>query len=96
MTDNSTNMSTDKLISQSESTPSPAATSSSVVTPAVVESDTTPPNATAQVTPTIEEVPQRDTVINPSVVALRAMFPDYDDLVLCIRSTRSPIDLLLT
>jgi len=47
--------------------------------------DVTPPNTTdrtTNVTPPVQETPQRDTVIDPRVVALRALFPDYDDLIL--------------
>ena len=101
MSDNSANPSTDKLVSQaapvvSTHPPSP------VVTPSVVapDVDATAPDTTdrmaTNVTPPVQESPQRDTVIDPRVVALRAMFPDYDDLILCVRSSRCPpIDLLL-
>jgi hypothetical protein len=94
MTDDSTNPSTNEPEPQaaiaSLHTPSPV-TTPPVAAPAVVKSDITPPNATPRiptrnVTPQIEEVPQRDTVLDPRVVALRAMFPDYDDLILCVRS----------
>ena len=94
MTDDSTNPSINEPESQagpiaSLHTPSPV-TIPPVAAPAMVESDITP-NVTARiptpnVTPQIEEVPQRDTVVDPRVVALRAMFPDYDDLILCVRS----------
>ena len=92
MTDTST--STDKLEFQaapvaSSHTPSP------VATPPIVaaESDITPPTirapqvATLDVTP---EVPQRDTLIDPRVISLRSMFPDYEDLILCVPNTRCP------
>ena len=108
MTDNSTDLSTDQLVPQgapvapvapdNTSTPSPEATPP-VVTPAVVDSapDTTAQIATSNVTPPAQEVPQRDTVVDPRVIALRAMFPDYDDIILCVRSTRCPpINPLLT
>jgi hypothetical protein len=97
MTDNSTNPSTDKLVSQADPsadvhTPSPVATPS-VVAPDVIDAGVIPPDApgriiTSNVTPPVQETPQRDTVIDPRVVALRALFPDYDDLILCVRSTR--------
>ena len=102
MTDDSTNLSTDKLVSQtapvaSTLTPSPVATLP-IVTPAVTDSDVTPPDTTGRVaTPSITlPAPHRDTVIDPRVIALRAMFPDYDDLILCVHSSRCPsISLLL-
>ena len=102
MTDNSTNLSTDKLVPQAapvttDPTPSPVATPP--VAPAVVDPapDTTARIATSNVTPPVQEVPQRDTVIDPRVIALRAMFPDYDDVILCVRSTLCPpINPLLT
>ena len=93
MTDNPTNLPADKLVSQADpvaadTTPSPMATPP--VTPAVVDStpNTTARIATSNVTPPIQEVPQRDIVVDPRVIALRAMFPDYDDELLCVRSTR--------
>lgn len=70
-----------------------------VVTPAVVDSapDTTAQIATSNVTPQAQEENRRDTVIDPRVIALRAMFPDYDDIILCVRSTRClPLNPLLT
>lgn len=103
MTDNSTNLSTDKLVSQAapasaDTTLLPVVTPL-IVTPAAVDSlpNTTAQIATSNVTPPVQEVPQRDTVIDPRVIALRAMFPDYDDFILCVRSTHCPpINLLLT
>lgn len=109
MTDNpSTNQSQSvaQVVPTTTHTQSPVITPP-VVAPAVVESDTTPPSnttpriATPHVTtpppPLVEGVPQRDRVIDQRVVALRAMFPDYDDLVLFVRSTPCPpIDRLLT
>lgn len=105
MTDNSTDLSTDKLVPQAatvatNTTPSPVATPPvASVTSAVVDSapDTTARIATSNVTPPVQDVPRRDTVVDPRVIALRAMFPDYDDIVLCVRSTRCPpINPLLT
>ena len=97
MTDNSINPSTDKLASQADPsagvhTPSPVATPP-VVAPDVIDAGVIPPDPTGRitasnVTPPVQETPQRDTVIDPRVVALRAMFPDYDDLILCVRSSR--------
>jgi len=107
MTDNSTKLPTDKLVSQdapvaSLYTPPPVATPP-IVAPALTEFNVTPSDTTTNritapnVTPPVEEPPQRDTLIDPRVVALRAMFPDYDDLILCVRSTLClPINLLLT
>jgi hypothetical protein len=101
MTDHSTNLSTDKLASQaapvsSIDTLSPVATTPPVAAPDVIDSDVTPANTTGQiatsnVTPPIQEARRRDTVIDPRVVALRAMFPDYDDLILCVRSSQCPL-----
>ena len=79
-------------------TPSPVITPP-VVTPSVVDSppDTAAQIATSNVTPPTEEVPHRDRVVDPRIIALRAMFPDYDDIILCVRSTRCPsINPLLT
>ena len=80
-----------------DTTPSPVATPPVVTSavppvPAVVDSapDTTIRIAPSNVTPMAPELPQRDTVIDPRVTALRAMFPDYDDIILCVRSTRYP------
>ena len=98
MTDNSTDPSTDKLVPQAalvatDTTPSPVATPP-VVTPAVVDSTPSAPDTTARiasnVTPPAQEIPQRGTVVDPRIIALRAMFPDYDDIILCVRSTRCP------
>ena len=101
MTDNSTDPSTDKLVPQAipittDITPPPVATGTPpVVTqaPAVVDAtpDTTVRIVTPNVTPPAQEAPRRDTVVDPRVVALRAMFPDYDDIILCVRSTRCPL-----
>ena len=107
MTDNSTDLSTDKLVPQAatvatDATPSPVATSVAtppVVTPDVVDFalDTAARIATSDGTPPPQEVPQRGTIVDPRIIALRAMFPDYDDIILCVRSTHwPPIDLLLT
>ena len=94
MTDNPTDLPADKLVSQAapvaaDTTPSPVATPP-VVTPAVVDSapNTTARIATSNVTPPVQGVPQRGIVADPRVIALRAMFPDYDDDLLCVRSTR--------
>ena len=104
MTDNSTDLS-NKLEHQehqpeavpvaadtTSTVPTPSVSTPPVVTPAVADSapDTTARITTSNVTPPAPEVLQRDTVIDPRVVALRAMFPDYDDIILCVRSTRSP------
>ena len=110
-TDNSANMSTklEPQEPQHEAGPVTADTTSlvatpsvatpPVVTPTVVDSasDTTTRIATSDVTPPAQGVTRRDTVIDPRVIALRAMFPDYDDIILCVRSTLCPpINPLLT
>ena len=97
MTDTST--STDKL--EFQAAPVASSHTSPVATPPIVatESDITPPTirapqvATLNVTP---EVPQRDTLIDPRVISLRSMFPDYDDLILCVRNTRCPHQSVVT
>jgi hypothetical protein len=99
MTDNSTDLPTDKLVSQAapatDTTPSPVATPPAVTLASAP--DTTARIATSNVTPPVQEAPQRNTVVDPRVIALRAMFPDYDDFILCVRSTRCPpINPLLT
>ncbi|KAF8813913.1 hypothetical protein BYT27DRAFT_7220251 [Phlegmacium glaucopus] len=85
-TDNSTILPTDKLESQAAPvtdsyTPSP------MVAPVIETDGTLPDTATSRivapgVAPPAAEAPQRDTIMDPSVVALRAMFPDYEDLIL--------------
>lgn len=73
--------------------------SQSIVPPTTPPPITTPPPAissvgtagTASVSDSILEVPARpppevqtrEAVVDPRVVALRGMFPDYDDLILC-------------
>lgn len=88
--------STDKLVPQAapaapvatDTTPSPVPTPPlAVITPAVDAPDTTARIATSNAMPSAQEVPQRDTVVDPRVIALRAMFPDYDDIILCVRSS---------
>lgn len=102
---NTSTPSTVKLVPEAATDTTDTLPSSSVVTPPVVTPavplvvppadvdsapDTTTQIATSNVTPPAQEVPQRDTVIDPRVVALRAMFPDYDDIILCVRSSRCP------
>ena len=105
MNDNSTDLSTDKLVPQAplvatDTTSSPVATPP-VVTPVVVDSAESAPDTTARiaasnVTPQAQELPQRGTVVDPRIIALHAMFPDYDDIILCVRSTRYfPVNPLL-
>jgi hypothetical protein len=66
--------------------PSPVATPP----PPVTNAGTGTPNL-SEPTPDLSarplvETQTREAVVEPRVVALRALFPDYDDLILCVHS----------
>lgn len=60
------------------------------VTAAQPASSTPPVDATSNAPTGDAPVPQRprESPVDPRVVALRAMFPDYDDLILCVLDYR--------